>query len=230
GGGPFVGMAVQRALDPYQPGTTGYDISWPQCGGPYPPPPHAITIVGVNGGRTYTKNPCLASEALWAGGSLTLYVNVDGLPNDTTSGINGPRGTCAVADLSCRSYNYGRNAAAFDVAYTRDLGIDSAMWWLDVEIGKPWRTDNLAYNVQVIQGVLDGLRAYAFIVGVYSTKYQWGVITGAGYDPGTPIWVPGAHNNAEAVSYCAASFAFGGGTTWLTQWTTTYDHDYACPI
>ena len=35
---------------------------------------------------------------------------------------------------------------------------------------------------------------------------------------------------AFMLAVIAASFAFGGGTTWLTQWTTTYDHDYACPI
>ena len=223
------GIGLQRILDPYQPGTTGYDISWPQCGGPYPPLPHDVTVVGVNRGTTYTKNPCLASEAVWAGPSLTLYVNVDGLPNDTTSGLTGPAGTCATLDLACRSYNFGRNAATFDVTYTQSLGIDASMWWLDVEIGKPWRTDNLATNVRVIAGVLDGLRARGFIVGIYSTRYQWGVITGSGYEPGTPIWVPGARTAAEALGYCDENHAFGGGTTWLTQWTTNYDHDYACP-
>ncbi|MGZ7023851.1 MAG: hypothetical protein ACXVJ3_21650, partial [Ilumatobacteraceae bacterium] len=225
---PVIGIAVQRILDPYQPSTTGYDISWPQCGGAYPPPPHDITIVGVNDGTTYTKNPCLDSEAAWAGPSLTLYVNVDGLPNDTTSGLTGPGGSCAIADLACRSYNFGRNAATFDISYTASLGVVASMWWLDVEIGKPWRTDNVAYNVEVIQGLLDGLRARGYIVGIYSTSYQWGVITGSGYNPGSPIWVPGAHNASEAVSYCDKSHTFGGGTTWLTQWTITYDHDYAC--
>ena len=227
---PVVGMSAQRILDPYRPGTTGYDISWPQCGGAYPPPPHDITIVGVNRGRMYTKNPCLASEAAWAGPSLTLYVNVDGLPNDTTSGLTGPRGTCAVTDLSCRSYNYGRNAATFDLTYTSGLGIGSSMWWLDVEIGKPWRSDNLVYNVEVIKGMLDGLREHGNIVGIYSTSYQWGVITGGGYYPGTPIWVPGARDATEAKAHCAGSYSFGGGTTWLTQWTITYDHDYACDV
>ncbi len=227
---PVVGIAVQRTLDPYRPGTTGYDISWPQCGHPYPAPPHDITIVGVNGGRMYTRNPCLGSEAAWAGPSLTLYVNADGLPDDTTSGLYGPRGTCAVADLACRSYNYGRNAASYDVTYTRSLGIDSAMWWLDVEIGKPWRTDRLDANVEVIRGLLDGLRTYGYIVGIYSTNYQWGVITGGGYTPGTPIWVPGAHNLTEAKQQCAPAHGFGGGTTWVTQWTVVYDQDYACPI
>ena len=53
----------------------GYDISWPQCGGPYPADP-AFGIVGVNKGIVYSANPCLASELIWAGGtSAGLYAN-----------------------------------------------------------------------------------------------------------------------------------------------------------
>jgi hypothetical protein len=157
-------------------------------------------------------------------------VNVDGLPDDDTNGLTGPGGTCSVGNLMCRAYNWGRNAAVFSVTYARSLGVDSAMWWLDVEIGKPWRTDDLAYNVQAIKGMLDGLRNYGYVVVIYSTKYQWGVVTGGAYSPGTPIWVPGADNLAEAERYCGANYRFDGGVTWLTQWTTTFDHDYACPV
>jgi hypothetical protein len=60
----------------------GADVSYPQCGGPLPTE-HAFSIVGVNGGRATTTNPCLATQLAWAaeasGGTvhddIQLYVN-----------------------------------------------------------------------------------------------------------------------------------------------------------
>ena len=227
---PIVGIAAQQVPDPFQPGTSGYDISWPQCGGAYPSPPHAVTVVGVNDGTMYSQNPCLATEAAWAGQSLTVYVNADGLPNDATSGLTGPAGHCAVSDIACRSYNFGANGAAYDVAYARSLGFSPLMWWLDVELDPTWRAD-VSSNVQVVRGLLAGLDHDGKLVGIYSNTYQWGVITGNTYNPATPIWVPTGDNNpALARSFCDASHAFGDGQIWLTQWTVVYDQDYACPI
>src|SRR4051794_41879977 len=47
-------------------GRYGNDISWPQCGGAFPTKA-GFGIVGVNGGRPFTQNPCLAAE--WRGGA-----------------------------------------------------------------------------------------------------------------------------------------------------------------
>ncbi len=225
-----VGISVQPALDPYQPGTTGYDISWPQCGGALPAAPHAVTVVGLNNGRMFTTNPCVGTEISWAGASLTLYVNTAGLPADSTSGVSGPAHDCAVADTQCRSYNWGLLSAAYDLAAAQQAGAHASMWWLDVETTNTWSGDTAA-NAQVIRGLLDGLRAQGLIVGIYSTSYQFGVIAG-GYTPGTPLWVPtGTQNAGDAPGFCSDSHTFGGGVTWLTQWwSPTYDHDYACSI
>jgi hypothetical protein len=43
----------------------GNDISWPQCGKPYPSG-QAFGIVGVNDGLANNTNPCLAGELAWA--------------------------------------------------------------------------------------------------------------------------------------------------------------------
>jgi hypothetical protein len=220
-------VAAQGPHGVYRHGATGYDISWPQCGAPYPDGPHEVAVVGINDGHMFSKNACLASEAAWAGSSLTLYVNVDGLPNDATSGMTGPRGTCAVTDVVCRSYNYGRNGVEYDLQYTKSLGIDSTMWWLDVEVEPIWRNDPVS-NATVVQGVLDGLHMHGYTAGIYSTNYQWGVITGGSYNPRVPTWVAGPNTFEEAKAYCAPQYGFGGGRTWLTQWTTYFDNSYAC--
>src|SRR6202451_2312063 len=53
---------------PLAPTATGFDISFPQCTETLPPSP-GFGIVGVNGGKTFTSNPCLARELTWASGA-----------------------------------------------------------------------------------------------------------------------------------------------------------------
>ena len=214
----------------YRAGTIGYDISWPQCGRPLPAGPPGFAVVGINNGHMYSRNPCLGEQAAWAGKSLSLYVNVDGLPNDATSGMSGPAGQCVVSDIRCRSYNYGRNSLRYNEDYANQYGLHAPIWWLDVEVEPIWRNGDPASNAEVIRGVVDGLRSHGHTVGIYSTNYQWGVITGGGYQPRTPIWVPGASNLREAQQHCSPSYAFGGGSTWITQWTTDFDYNYACRV
>jgi len=45
--------------------STGYDISYPQCGKTITYPA-GFGVVGVNDGHPYSTNPCLASEITWA--------------------------------------------------------------------------------------------------------------------------------------------------------------------
>ena len=59
--------------------STGYDISYPQCNVSFPASP-GFGIVGVNGGKPYSANPCLGmgdgpSELAWAGMNAQLYAN-----------------------------------------------------------------------------------------------------------------------------------------------------------
>src|SRR5437588_8453347 len=70
---------------PYTPGSTGYDISYPQCGGANPA--GAFGVVGIDGGYPFVHyNPCLADQyrhspqaAVYINtGYDSIYTQVDG--------------------------------------------------------------------------------------------------------------------------------------------------------
>lgn len=231
---PEAGLA--RAQNDAAPGraassTSGYDISYPQCNGPFPSDA-AFAIVGVNGGRPFSVNPCLGagdgpSELAWAGINAGLYANTANpgptLSSHWPSGQNAPK-ECNTAsnpgaDTAACAYDYGWDAAADSyrnavLAY-QSLGwaSPSAMttpvsieWWLDVETENSWRPD-ASRNVAVLQGAVDYLMSVgAAGVGFYSAPAQWAQITG-----GTtafaahPSWVAGAASLEQAQSACAGS-------------------------
>ena len=131
------------------------------------------------------------------------------------------------------------------------LGYFPNVWWLDVEApchypgsgGPLWRcaspTDptQIGSNARVVQGAIDGLRASGVIPGIYSTYLQFPDAVGPSYAPGTPIWIAGASDVANAAAYCAdTTKRFAGGRPWLVQYgfapapQPTWDPDYACPL
>ncbi|GAC1449661.1 MAG: hypothetical protein PVSMB4_08000 [Ktedonobacterales bacterium] len=210
-----------QAFGNYVATTTGYDISWPQCGGAYPASPYGFGIVGITDGRAYTQNPCLASEYQWAthgtASAPSVYMNLN---------YGTALGSCAHNDKACQAYTYGRGAAQYAVTYATAQSVAVTTWWLDIETGNSWSKD-AGLNDQVIQGATGFLRAQGLVVGVYSTPYQWGAIAGS-FSPGLPNWTAGA-SSSDPASYCASAHAFGGGTVWLAQYASgSYDGDYAC--
>jgi hypothetical protein len=227
---PVVGMAAGLSVDPYPQGSTGYDISWPQCGGAYPSPPYALDVVGVTNGRALTHNPCLSSEQQWGrAGFRSLYMNLNAPPLNDPAGLTGPAGTCAAGDTGCLAYNYGFNAAGDALAYATAQGAVAAIWWIDVETANSWDS-NQFNNGRTIQGALDALSRNGVLAGIYSTSHQFGIIAGS-YAPAVPVWVATGSTFATAVAFCDPSHAFGGGRIFLTQYgdSTGYDRDYACP-
>ncbi len=102
----------------------GLDVSWPQCDTALPAL-SGFAVVGVNGGRVYSPNPCLGasdrpSQLEWAGPDADLYVNT-GNPGPETSlywphGQTAPRGCNTPAALGADTvdcaFTYGWNAAA----------------------------------------------------------------------------------------------------------------------
>lgn len=230
---------------------TGYDISYPQCGGPFPRDP-AFGIVGVNGGIVFSPNPCLGagngpSELAWAGIGAQLYVNTGNPGPELSShwplGQTMPR-ACRVDDpdsIEC-AYDYGWNAAedSYRTAVEAYVSLGwaardatrtpmSNRWWLDVETTNSWR-EHKERNIAALQGAVAYLKSVdAGEIGFYSTGYQWGQITG-----GTQAfsehaaWVAGATTLRGAKANCAGA-GFTGGRIEMTQYFAKgFDADYRC--
>ncbi len=232
----------------------GYDISYPQCGSEYPAA-FSFAIVGVNGGRVYSENPCLGpgddpSQLRWAGRDTQLYANT-GNPGPRISrywphGQTEPR-ACDTdelpgADTPECAYVYGWNAAKYAYATALDASVDldwidadadrllgDPTWWLDVEVANSWRDDR-SLNVAALQGAADYLESMGAEVGFYSTPRLWNRITG-GTDVFAehPGWHAGARNAADAERRCGEA-AFTGGELRMVQWVQDgLDTNLRCP-
>ena len=71
-----VGIASAATL--YPPGSTGVDVSWPNCEAKIPENA-AFGIIGVTEGTPYSAtNPCLAAQAAHFPNTLSLYANTGG--------------------------------------------------------------------------------------------------------------------------------------------------------
>lgn len=211
-------------------GASGYDVSWPQCGGNLPSlGSFDFAIVGVNGGKAFTQNPCLDSQFAWAktgrwGATPGLYVNTNAAPKS----YRGPG--CLRRDTNCHNFEYGKAAARDALAYADAKGAGEAQWyWLDVELENSWSKDKTA-NSQVLRGMYDVLRDNGKDVGIYATAYQYGRIAG-NYSPqvGIPLWIPGwSLATDDHVADCKTVPTFAGGVAAILQWTETYDENYVC--
>jgi hypothetical protein len=217
--------AIASAQGIYQSGSSGVDISYPNCTASIPSV--AFGVVGVTGGLGFHPNNCLAAEAAHFS-NLSLYVNT-GYPGQSygLNYQNSPK-TCASTDLTCLAYNYGYNAGQYALNYAQSQGVSSNTWWLDVETVNSWTSD-YAQNIQSLQGETDALgSAGVTTVGVYSTTAQWNNITG-GWKNNFPNWGATTWKTAkQAKTYCTGH-EFTGGPTYLIQYSgKNLDQDYAC--
>jgi hypothetical protein len=162
--------------------------------------------------------------------------NVDPNGNTTAS-------TCTGGDTTACAWQYGWNRAVQDMDWltqaATQVGVASSVsaypFWLDVETANSWETgtSGLANNVADLQGMVAAFKAGgATTVGIYSTTYQWGQITGGSKDGNLsdlPDWIPGARRLSSAQSNCSLT-GFTGPVT-ITQWFgKPYDGDYACKV
>jgi hypothetical protein len=212
-------------------GQQGWDISYPQCGGPFPAHPFAFGIVGVNGGRTFKHNRCLAEQWQWArqSGAAGIYLNINfpGNALEVSLGRSSPRQPECNGSMSCIAYNYGFNGVTDAMAYARASGVDAPFAWLDVETLNYWTNDR-ALNAVVLRGGIDAARAAGVDVGIYSTPYQFNRIAG-GEHFGVPVWSAGAAGWEAAARYCVER-SFGGGPVAIVQLLPgQYDPNLTCP-
>ena len=229
------GPAAAAAKPPVGGGGTklrGYDISYPQCGKAYPTNV-AFGIVGVNGGRVFSENPCLADQLRWGGDAAAeVYINTGNPGPELSSfwptGQTSPQ-VCSAADpdtVEC-AYDYGWNAAehsyaTLEAAYAaRRISANPNLtaWWLDVETTNSWR-DDVALNLAALRGEVDYLESRGVTrIGFYSTTVQWGEITGGSkaFAP-MPSWGAGAPNESVAKRHCVSTPGFTGGSLALVQY------------
>jgi hypothetical protein len=232
-------------------------VSWPQCDDELPDA-FAFAIVGVNGGRVYSANPCLATDGddagqlEWAGREVQLYANT-GNPGPRLSqfwpdGQRNPRecrgdGPFSAADTLDCAYLYGWNAAADSYRIALEAFIAAGWaeedaeelpwattWWLDVETANSWRFDR-RLNVATLEGARDYLESMEVAeVGFYSTPRMWERLTG---NPDVfadhPAWHAGARDREDALERCEDEPAFTGGELRMVQWVEDgLDHNLRC--
>jgi len=231
------------------PAPQGFDISFPQCGGPVPAAP-AFAIVGVNGGRVFTGNPCLARQYVWALSAtspvqprVAFYMNT-GNPGPELSmrwpgpGTSAPQPCDGTWSTGC-AFDYGWLSAQDAYARAHSVAGDGAAlspWWLDVEVANSWATD-VTTNAATLQGIIAYLRSVKVgIIGIYALAADWEEIVGATSagapqnEPfaGLPNWRPGPRTGgAEALSWCSRSVT-GGRVIYVQFPSGGYDGNLPC--
>ena len=195
-----------------------------------------------------TGNPSGVAGIAWWPTSNTFYHTTDGKYTDTNADtgfepVTVPTpsyGACSSTNDAGCAYVYGYAKAYDDVNHRGVPALDPAgkpwMWWLDVETTNSWEASNLTANLADLEAM-----AYYFHtgagagvgVGVYSTAYQWNIITGtptATTLAAVPNWIPGARTLKAAEGNCGSAPFTPSSRVVLTQYTSSQlDYDYSCP-
>ena len=231
------------------PKNTGNDISWPQCGGPYPSGEH-FGIVGVNGGVANDANGCVSHEVAWAQSSpglaspsqsrTSLYINTAD-PGPAPGVTDWPRsgtdmfGTCNGSWSEPCAYLYGQQRATYSYNLVSAVNLDlasTAPWWLDIETSNTWATSPTkgyeGLNIAAIQGFISGLvgAGASAPIGIYSTRGEWHAITGltarttaSALGSSPPAWVGGVGRTLMQVQTRCRSTGFTGKRPALVQYS-----------
>jgi hypothetical protein len=193
----------------------GIDVSWPQCGPlGMPSVQPGFVVVGVNDGRPFTDNPCLAQQLAYARTrtGVAAYLNID-------------------APRSGDAAGYGRRVALDGLARMARAHVAVPVVWLDVEVMNHWST-SAAANVAVIAGAIQAVQSRGLVAGVYSSGPMWQQITG-GAALTTPVWLATAVTDYRQLpQWCDQGL--GGRAAEMAQYVAydgrrLVDVDVLCP-
>ena len=147
----------------------GVDVSWPQCDG-IPSLAAGFAIVGVNGGRPFTDNPCLGQQVAYAKqrSGYSAYLNLDA-----------PRGE--------DPKSYGARRSPRRAGARKRAGCTCRRSGSTSKSSTTGRRD-AATNVGVINGAATALQSTRLTVGLYSSVPMWQDITG-GASVTMPVWL-----------------------------------------
>jgi hypothetical protein len=226
----------------------GNDIASPQCPTGAEPKLPAFAIVGVNGGRPFTANPCLPRQFTWALTStspsqahLAFYMNTanpgpSASGNWPVAGTSTPRACDGSWSQGC-AYDYGWLSA--QDAYGRGLGVAGnpttarLPWWLDVESANSWSSDT-SINAADVQGAIEFLHAQQVgSIGIYSTSADWEAIVGppstTNNNPFGSLlnWQPGPSTAQDAPAWCSRTVT-GARVKFVQFPSGGFDTDLAC--
>ncbi len=223
------------AGSPFKALARGYDASWPQCTQGRKPAAATYGIVGINGGKAFTLNPCFLDLLKAAPREVGIYLNTGFNPK------NAPRLLPYCAQKAAQlgganpkqqlAYGLGCSTTVDTLRVMSDFGIPyPSIWWLDVEETNSWDDSDPGANRYSIEGQIDQLAATGKTIAVYSDFPDWKRITGGTWgDPRIAgDWVAGK-SPQDACSHPG----FSGAPVWLAQELATwpgsgYDSDYAC--
>jgi hypothetical protein len=223
----------------------GADASWPQCpkgmgipekpteGKPMPTAAARFVVLGLTNGPSFVANPCLADQVGWVRDRhlLAAAYAVVSYPDDRTLARLRDQGPFPGATRLGALRNVGYQAALFNLATMRRVGLTSPVVWIDVEpvTGFDWSAD-LEANAAVVQGVARGYRDGGFRIGFYSIGSLWERVVGT-LRFGAPEWRPaGERGLGEALRRCGPDWSFQGGPAVIGQWIEDgRDRNVICP-
>jgi hypothetical protein len=206
-----------------------------------------FAIIGINGGKNFTSNQCLAQQRQLVPNS-DFYVNT-AYPGYAVAKKYANVLGCMSADRICVAQNYGVQAGRYALGIARKADVSVAKdttVWLDVEESNDWeKLDQNPMSALENRASLEGEAAAIAAandnirIGYYSgppnthkpsSRGIWARITGlnnsngllVGWQNLKPAWIAtGSGNYSQALVACSTRGSFNGGVAEFSQYEET---------